>query len=318
MIPDDMIPDDAIPNDRPVPTRTRPSPSGSGWSTARSVLTIAGRNGRVSHLRMDDQRHPPGDREAWEHDPHGFADVAEQLAAYFAGDLTEFTVALDVTGTDFQRRVWAALRLIPYGETWSYGELARHLGNPGASRAVGLANGRNPVGIIVPCHRVVAPTGRSPGTPAAWTASDSCCNWNSTEPSSRSADSGPPPTRTAATRARPGHRAGEEPERHHVCAVCRPPGPEPQRTMQRRTRRWGSAAQRGTAQRNQPASAEGAPREQQRREPDPVTEPARSRNGNYWFLGRSAKRAVLSLLGSLGRPSTRSPMMLRWIWSVPP
>jgi methylated-DNA-[protein]-cysteine S-methyltransferase len=164
MIPDDMIPDDMIPNDltssdpnttEPIRFRVVDSPVGP--------LTIAGRNGRVSHLRMDDQRHPPGDREAWEHDPHGFADVAEQLAAYFAGDLTEFTVALDVTGTDFQRRVWAALRLIPYGETWSYGELARHLGNPGASRAVGLANGRNPVGIIVPCHRVVGADGSLTG-----------------------------------------------------------------------------------------------------------------------------------------------------------
>jgi methylated-DNA-[protein]-cysteine S-methyltransferase len=142
---------------RPGPLRIRVVDSPVG------PLTVAGRNGRVSHLRMDDQRHPPGDREAWEHDPDGFTDVAEQLAAYFAGDLTEFTVTLDVTGTDFQRRVWAALRQIPYGETWSYGELARHLGNPGASRAVGLANGRNPVGIMVPCHRVVGADGSLTG-----------------------------------------------------------------------------------------------------------------------------------------------------------
>lgn len=126
-------------------------------------LTIAGRHGRVSHLRMDDQRHPPGDRASWEPDPHAFADVAEQLAAYFAGDLTEFTVDLEVSGTDFQLRVWGALRQIPYGETWTYGELARHLGTPGASRAVGLANGRNPVGIIVPCHRVVGADGSLTG-----------------------------------------------------------------------------------------------------------------------------------------------------------
>ena len=159
MIPDDLIPNDLTSSDpnptEPIRFRVVDSPVGP--------LTIAGRNGRGSHLRMDDQRHPPGDREAGEHDPDAFAEVADQLDAYFAGDLTEFTVALDVTGTDFQRRVWAALRLIPYGETWSYGELARHLGNPGASRAVGLANGRNPVGIIVPCHRVVGADGSLTG-----------------------------------------------------------------------------------------------------------------------------------------------------------
>lgn len=126
-------------------------------------LTLAGRGGRLSHLCMHDQRHPPAGRDGWEPDPTAFADVVEQLAAYFAGDLTEFTVDLDLTGTDFQVRVWAGLCQIPYGETWSYGELARHLGNPGASRAVGLANGRNPVGIIVPCHRVIGADGSLTG-----------------------------------------------------------------------------------------------------------------------------------------------------------
>lgn len=159
MTPDtnpDTNPDDAAgETTEPIRFRVVDSPVGP--------LTIAGRHGRVSHLRMDDQRHPPGDRGSWEHDPDGFADVAEQLAAYFAGDLTEFTVDLEVSGTDFQLRVWGALRQIPYGETWTYGELARHLGTPGASRAVGLANGRNPVGIIVPCHRVVGADGSLTG-----------------------------------------------------------------------------------------------------------------------------------------------------------
>lgn len=85
--------------------------------------------------------------------------MTEQLDAYFAGELKEFTVELRLAGTPFQRSVWDRLRQIPYGETRSYGELAEALGNLGASRAVGLANGKNPVGIIVPCHRVVGASG---------------------------------------------------------------------------------------------------------------------------------------------------------------
>jgi methylated-DNA-[protein]-cysteine S-methyltransferase len=72
-------------------------------------------------------------------------------------------VAVDLAGTEFQQRVWKALQEIPYGETWSYGELARHIGQPGSSRAVGLANGRNPVAIIVPCHRVIGANGSMTG-----------------------------------------------------------------------------------------------------------------------------------------------------------
>lgn len=108
---------------------------------------------------MDDQAHEP-DRSGWQPaDAGAFADVVDQLEAYFDGSLTDFDVDLQLTGTDFQRRVWDALRTIPYGETRSYGEIATQIGSPGASRAVGLANGRNPVGIIVPCHRVIGSTG---------------------------------------------------------------------------------------------------------------------------------------------------------------
>jgi methylated-DNA-[protein]-cysteine S-methyltransferase len=89
--------------------------------------------------------------------------VAEQLAAYFRGELIEFALPVAAPGTPFQQRVWAALRLIPYGETRSYGEVAAEIGNPAASRAVGAANGRNPVSIVVPCHRVVGSTGRLTG-----------------------------------------------------------------------------------------------------------------------------------------------------------
>ncbi len=111
------------------------------------------------HLRMAGQSHEP-DRSHWTPaDPGAFAGIVEQLLGYFAGTLTEFDVDLDVAGTPFQRRVWRALQTIPYGETRSYGQIAEQIGSPGASRAVGLANGRNPVSIIVPCHRVIGSTG---------------------------------------------------------------------------------------------------------------------------------------------------------------
>ena len=126
-------------------------------------LTLAGADGVLHHLRMAEQSHEP-DRSGWlPGGPEEFGDVAEQLAAYFAGELTDFDVALQMTGTEFQRRVWAALRTIPYGETRSYGQIAAQLGAPGASRAVGLANGRNPISIIVPCHRVIGAGGAMTG-----------------------------------------------------------------------------------------------------------------------------------------------------------
>jgi methylated-DNA-[protein]-cysteine S-methyltransferase len=89
--------------------------------------------------------------------------AAEELAAYFAGSLRDFTVPLAPRGTDFQRSVWSQLRLIPYGTTVTYGEIARRLGAPAASRAVGLANGRNPIAIVVPCHRVIGADGSLTG-----------------------------------------------------------------------------------------------------------------------------------------------------------
>lgn len=122
-------------------------------------LTLAGTGSTLMHLRMVDQTHEP-DRSEWRPAEAGvFTEAVEQLAAYFAGELTEFELDLDLAGTDFQRKVWAALRTIPYGETRTYGEIAMQIGSPGASRAVGLANGRNPIGIIVPCHRVIGSTG---------------------------------------------------------------------------------------------------------------------------------------------------------------
>ncbi|WP_334181742.1 methylated-DNA--[protein]-cysteine S-methyltransferase [Novosphingobium sp.] len=91
------------------------------------------------------------------------ARTAAQLAEYFAGERRAFDLPLDFRGTDFQKSVWAQLLTIPFGETRSYGELARALGNPTASRAVGAANGRNPISIIAPCHRVVGASGSLTG-----------------------------------------------------------------------------------------------------------------------------------------------------------
>ncbi|MWA01360.1 methylated-DNA--[protein]-cysteine S-methyltransferase [Actinomadura sp. LD22] len=125
-------------------------------------LTLVAVDGALCGLYMVDQRHrPPEETFGAPGDPRAepFAATAEQLAAYFAGNLTEFDLPLNLRGTPFQVRVWAALQEIPYGETTTYGELAVELGSPGASRAVGLANGKNPVGVIVPCHRVVGSTG---------------------------------------------------------------------------------------------------------------------------------------------------------------
>jgi methylated-DNA-[protein]-cysteine S-methyltransferase len=129
-------------------------------------LTLVATDGALSGLYMEKQRHLPPEETFGALDDPGtdpFATVAAQLTAYFAGELTEFDVPLNLHGTPFQRRVWTALQDIPYGETTSYGELAAELGNPSASRAVGLANGRNPVGVIVPCHRVVGSTGSLTG-----------------------------------------------------------------------------------------------------------------------------------------------------------
>jgi methylated-DNA-[protein]-cysteine S-methyltransferase len=99
-------------------------------------------------------------------------EAEKQLNAYFGGRLKKFTVPLDFKGTDFQKSVWAALLSIPFGETRSYREIARKIGRPDASRAVGAANGRNPIAIIAPCHRVVGSSGKLTGFAAGLEAKD--------------------------------------------------------------------------------------------------------------------------------------------------
>ncbi|WP_033441139.1 methylated-DNA--[protein]-cysteine S-methyltransferase [Saccharothrix sp. NRRL B-16314] len=126
-------------------------------------LTLVARGGVLCGLYMTEQRHRPADDTFGPEDPSPFEDVTKQLAEYFDGARTSFDLPLELVGTPFQRTVWEALREIPHGETVSYGELAQRLGRPSAARAVGLANGRNPIGIIVPCHRVVGSSGSLTG-----------------------------------------------------------------------------------------------------------------------------------------------------------
>ncbi|MDT5020721.1 MAG: methylated-DNA-[protein]-cysteine S-methyltransferase [Mycobacterium sp.] len=126
------------------------------------LLTLAGRGQVLTNLRMVDQTYEPK-RTGWSENPTAFDDVVDQLEAYFAGELTDFELEFDLQGTEFQRRVWQALRTIPFGETRSYGAIAAQVGAPGAARAVGLANGHNPIAIIVPCHRVIGASGSLTG-----------------------------------------------------------------------------------------------------------------------------------------------------------
>jgi methylated-DNA-[protein]-cysteine S-methyltransferase len=118
-------------------------------------ILLTGEGGALTRLYMSPFDVDP----AWERDPAALAEPARQLAEYFAGERTEFELELAPAGTAFQQRVWALLLEIPYGETTTYGALADELGNPRTVRAVGLANGRNPISIVVPCHRVIGADG---------------------------------------------------------------------------------------------------------------------------------------------------------------
>ena len=119
------------------------------------LVAVLWQNDRPSRVRIGelvaDDRHPI------------LLKAERQLGEYFAGKRKEFSVPLDMRGTPFQKNVWEALLAIPFGETRSYGQLARQLGNPNATRAVGAANGRNPLSIVVPCHRVIGSTGKLTG-----------------------------------------------------------------------------------------------------------------------------------------------------------
>lgn len=122
-------------------------------------LMLAGDESVLRELWFLNGRHREAPNPAWQESARAFFEVTRQLKAYFAGRLRKFTVPVNPGGTEFQSRVWRALQDIPYGETISYGELARRIGDPKAVRAVGMANGANPISIIIPCHRVIGANG---------------------------------------------------------------------------------------------------------------------------------------------------------------
>jgi methylated-DNA-[protein]-cysteine S-methyltransferase len=126
-------------------------------------LLLAADQSGLRQIGFAEGKHPAKSDPAWIEDADFFDETVRQLRAYFAGDLKTFEISLAPQGTAFQLKVWKFLCDIPYGETISYGELARRIANPKASRAVGLANGSNPIPIIIPCHRVIGSNGKLTG-----------------------------------------------------------------------------------------------------------------------------------------------------------
>lgn len=128
-------------------------------------LLLVGEGDTLFGLYFPGGKHAPTPNPDWcrDDDAPVFTQTRRQLDAYFAGQLQHFDLDLAPRGTDFQQRVWQQLRLIPLGQTISYGELAKRVGDPKASRAVGAANGKNPISIIIPCHRVIAADGALTG-----------------------------------------------------------------------------------------------------------------------------------------------------------
>jgi methylated-DNA-[protein]-cysteine S-methyltransferase len=126
-------------------------------------LLLLGDGEALHALYMQEGRNPVPVQPRWQRDDDAFAETRRQLEEYFAGGRSRFDIPMHLEGTAFQRTVWHALTEIPYGETISYGELARRIGRPDRARAVGTANGQNPIAVIVPCHRVIGANGKLVG-----------------------------------------------------------------------------------------------------------------------------------------------------------
>lgn len=124
---------------------------------------VAGNEEALFYTSFSTGRWPRKPRPEWTEDSRPLKPYIDQFSAYFDGELTEFEMNLSPSGSPFQMQVWAALQEIPYGITWSYGQLAKHIGDRGASQAVGAANGANPLPIVIPCHRVVGGDGTLTG-----------------------------------------------------------------------------------------------------------------------------------------------------------
>lgn len=122
-------------------------------------LTLTSDGSALTAVYFEDPKYGPTCTDGWIPDDAVLTDARRQLEEYFRGERTEFDLALAPSGTDFQRSVWRALTNIPFAATTSYGAIAASIGKPAASRAVGAANGRNPISIIVPCHRVIGSGG---------------------------------------------------------------------------------------------------------------------------------------------------------------
>ena len=127
------------------------------------LLLVADGSGRLSGIHWPEHHRAPRPGPGWQRDGSPFTDVLVQLHEYFDGKRTAFDLDAAPNGTPFQQRVWEALRGIPYGATTTYAQLAETIGRPTAARAVGLANGRNPLSIVVPCHRLVGTGGALTG-----------------------------------------------------------------------------------------------------------------------------------------------------------
>jgi methylated-DNA-[protein]-cysteine S-methyltransferase len=123
------------------------------------LLLLAGDGERLHLLHMQEGRRPLKIHARWRRSESALGAVSSQLREYFARERSSFDLALAFEGSSFEQRVWSALLEIPYGETTTYGEIARRIGDPGAARAVGAANARNPIAVIVPCHRVIGADG---------------------------------------------------------------------------------------------------------------------------------------------------------------
>ncbi|MDR1075747.1 MAG: methylated-DNA--[protein]-cysteine S-methyltransferase [Xanthomonadaceae bacterium] len=133
------------------------------FGTPVGLLTVAADAQGIRHILFARNRYDAEGRDQWRRDPDALRQAREQLLEYFHGQRRHFDLPLAPVGTPFQLQVWRTLTEIPYGATWSYGELARRVRRPSAARAVGAANGRNPLPIVLPCHRVIGANGQLTG-----------------------------------------------------------------------------------------------------------------------------------------------------------
>lgn len=133
------------------------------YSSPIGKLLLVGENSTLERLYFQNKIDNAKLGEDFEENARVFKEVIEQLTQYFSGERRSFDLPLAPDGTDFQQRVWCELQQVPYGETTNYGEIAARMGNPRACRAVGLANGRNPIPIIIPCHRIIGKDGSLTG-----------------------------------------------------------------------------------------------------------------------------------------------------------